>query len=123
MYSNDQKDGSLPPSFGVMVTKEDITADVFVNPRRNSSAPPSGLAGDQLAEWVETHSDYVWVGKGKKNTAESDELLAYEKPEGLTDGINILYGDGHVEFQPMAAAQKQIKSGRMFDPLPKNGGL
>ena len=124
MYSNEQKDGSLPPSLGVMVTKEDLTANVFVDPRRNSPSPPPGLAGDQLAQWVDEHSDYVWVGKGKKNTAAADQILAYENPQGLKDGINILYGDGHVEFQIMAIARQQIENARQSNPnLPRNGGL
>jgi prepilin-type processing-associated H-X9-DG protein len=124
MYSNEQKDGSLPSSLGIMVTKEDIAADCFVSPRRNSPRPPPGLAGDRLAQWVDEHSDYVWVGKGKKNTAPSDEILAYEKPEGLRDGINILYCDGHVEFRVMADALQQIENAKQSNPhLPRNGGL
>ena len=124
MYSNEQKDGSLPPTLGVMVAKEDLTADVFVNPRRNSPHPPPGLTGDQQSQWVEEHSDYVWLGKGKKNTATFEEIIAYEKPEGLKDGINILYGDGHVEFQTMARARQQIENAKQANPnLPKNGGL
>lgn len=124
MYSNEQKDGSLPPSLGVMITKEDLGPDVFVNPRRNSPAPPPGLAGDERAKWVDEHSDYVWLGKGKKNSAAADDILAYEKFEGLSEGINILYGDGHVEFQLMDAARDQINKATQSNPdLPKNGGL
>jgi prepilin-type processing-associated H-X9-DG protein len=124
LYSNEQKDASLPATLGEMVSKEDLTADVFVNPRRGSAGPPPGLAGPQMAAWVEEHSDYVWLGKGKKNTATADTVIAYEKFDGLTDGINILYGDGHVEFQMMAAAHQQIDNAGQANPnLPKNGGL
>jgi prepilin-type processing-associated H-X9-DG protein len=49
------------------------------------------------------------------------EVLAYEKPEGLMDGINILFGDGHVEFVPMATAMETIRLGRK--PQPPAGGI
>ena len=124
MYSNDNN-GKLPDSLGVMATKYDLTPQVFSNPRSNNNLNPSpGLTPDQLSQWIDQNSDYVWLGKGKKNTAPADDILAYEKFEGLQDGINILYGDGHVEFQTMARAHQLIDAATQSQPnLPKDGGL
>lgn len=123
MYSNEEK-GALPDSLGQLATREDLAPQVFVNPRGSSPPPPPGLAGDELAKWVNEHSDYVWLGKGKKNSLGADVPLAYEKFEGLSDGINILYGDGHVEFQVTSIAHQQIDNAGQSNPnLPRNGGL
>jgi prepilin-type processing-associated H-X9-DG protein len=40
-----------------------------------------------------------------------DEPVAYEKPEiGQGQGINILFGDGHVEFLMMPAAEQILQN-------------
>jgi prepilin-type processing-associated H-X9-DG protein len=94
-----------------MLKTQDITPDIFISPRTGHGLPP-GMTRDQAAAWANDHADYVWLGNGKNNTAPADDVLAYEKPEGLRDGINLLYGDGHVEFQTMTNAKLQIaKSG------------
>ena len=40
------------------------------------------------------------------------EVLGTEKPEGLSDGVNILFGDGQVEFVTMARAMQMINEAR-----------
>jgi prepilin-type processing-associated H-X9-DG protein len=126
MYSNGQKDGSFPDSLSQLMDSQQLPPIVFVNPRTNTS-PPRHLAKDQLDAWVDNDSDYVWVGKGKKTTAASDEVLAYEKPRGLKEGINILFADGHVEFEIMPVAEQKIP-GLDVGPArhkapPSDGGL
>jgi hypothetical protein len=38
--------------------------------------------------------------------------------------MNLLYGDGHVEFQTLPDARQQIESSGKTDPnLPNDGGL
>jgi prepilin-type processing-associated H-X9-DG protein len=125
IYSNDQKDGTFPATLGDMLPQVENSANVFIDPRRESAPPPPGLSKEDLAKWVNEHSDYIWLGKGKKAaTLGADHVLAYEKLEGATDGINILYGDGHVEFVQIDAARQQIDNARQANPnLPKNGGL
>jgi prepilin-type processing-associated H-X9-DG protein len=58
---------------------------------------------------VNESSDYVYVGKGLTYRATADTVIAYEKPEGLTDGVNFLYADGHVDFQHMSQAMVLIE--------------
>ena len=57
-------------------------------------------------------SVYVYVGKGKNYRATEVDLLAYEKPDELSDGINMLFCDGHVEFVSMETAKQIIRAGR-----------
>ncbi len=111
MYSNEKK-GKFPDSLGELAKTQDITPQVFISPRTTTVAPPPGLRPDQAAAWVDEHADYVWAGKGKKNTAGADEILAYGKMESVTEGVNILYADGHVEFQMMEAAKELIEKSK-----------
>jgi prepilin-type processing-associated H-X9-DG protein len=124
LYANDHN-GKLPDSLGEILTKEDITPQVLISPRTSTSAPPPGLPPDQLSQWADHSSDYVWLGKGKNNnTVAADAVLAYEKFEGLHDGINILFGDGHVEFETMVQAHRLVDAATQSQPnLPKDGGL
>jgi prepilin-type processing-associated H-X9-DG protein len=61
---------------------------------------------------VRENSDYVYTGAGRDYRMGPDEVLAYEKPQGLSDGVNVLFGDGHVEFLPMEVATATIRDGR-----------
>jgi prepilin-type processing-associated H-X9-DG protein len=109
IYANEHK-GKFPDEIS-QTLDEDITAAVFVNPRSNTSLPP-GLQGDALKRWVNESSDYVYVGKGLTYQAGADTVIAYEKPEGLQDGVNFLYADGHVEFQIMPVAMDLIEKAK-----------
>jgi prepilin-type processing-associated H-X9-DG protein len=73
---------------------------------------PPGLEGDALKRWVNESSDYVYAGKGLTYRATQETVVAYEKPEGLEDGINFLYADGHVEWQSMPAAMELIEKAK-----------
>jgi prepilin-type processing-associated H-X9-DG protein len=109
IYANNQKNGAFPKDFAVMMKETDLTVDIFVNPRTNTAAPREAPKEQQLA-WVRDQSDYVWNGAGKKSTTVGgDDPIAWEKPEGLTGGINILFGDGHVQFEAMPYALEVIR--------------
>lgn len=120
MYANGHKGQPLPPDLRTMIAEEDLTPQVFTNPRGGDGTPPPADRA-QWPQWVEEHSDYVWVGRGKTAAVAPDTVIAYEKPDGLSDGINFLYGDFHVEFVRMAEAQELIEKSK---PAPKvNGNL
>ena len=43
------------------------------------------------------------------STSKPTDIVLYEKPDAHHgDGMNMLYGDGHVEFQRMDMAKKLI---------------
>jgi prepilin-type processing-associated H-X9-DG protein len=123
MFANENK-GKFPKDIGQIPATQDLQADVFVNPRKGSAMPPAeAMAGEAAAKWVRQNSDYVYVGAGRDYRMTADEVLAYEKPEGLSDGINVLFGDGHVEFLPTAQATPTIREGRKAGgPLVPFGG-
>ena len=71
---------------------------------------PKNLTPADLAKWVDAHSDYVYVAAGATSSAGADEIMLYEKPgDHGKDGMNILFGDGHVEFVLMGKAVAMIQ--------------
>ncbi|MCY2952078.1 MAG: hypothetical protein NTU53_08885 [Planctomycetota bacterium] len=116
LYANDNK-GKFPADFGTLVTTADMHPEVFVCPGRGTGLPagvaqnvrdPAKLAA--AAKWVNEHADYVYVGAKLNNNAPADVILAYEKPENHGgQGINMLFGDGHVEWVRMPAAMERVK--------------
>ncbi len=102
MFANENQKLAYPDDFEDLIRTQDITADVFINPRLGNKVLPELPDGAEPAkffgDWVEKNSDYAYVGKGLTDDAPADKILAYEKPAGLEDGINILFVDGHVEF-------------------------
>ncbi len=110
MYSNEHN-GQYPPDLGTLTKTEDISAEVFVCPSGNTSVP-AGLKAkgpDAIADWVNNNSDYVYI-TGKTNEASANDVIVYEKPgDHGRDGMNILYGDGHVEWKLMPAAVHELE--------------
>lgn len=107
MYANEHK-GRYPDDLAA--AQEFIgTAETYANPRSPSAPVPPGLEGEALKAWINESSDYAYLGKGKSVRERGDVVLAHEKPDGLTDGLNILFNDGHVEFQAMPQAMQTIK--------------
>jgi prepilin-type processing-associated H-X9-DG protein len=109
LYANDHQ-GSYPPDLGTLIKTEDITAQVFICPSGDTKVPPGLNTPDQIAQWVNDHADYIYVGKGMMmTTSKPTDIVVYEKPDSHNgDGMNILFGDGHVEFQRMSEAKKLI---------------
>ena len=110
LYANENK-GKYPPDLGILVKTEDLTPEVFICPTGNNGFPRgANLAIDDQVKWVNEHSDYIYVGAGMNATAGAETIVLYEKPDAhQRQGMNILYGDGHVEFQMMAAAMQEIE--------------
>jgi prepilin-type processing-associated H-X9-DG protein len=113
LYSNEHN-GKFPPDLETLYKAEDLTPSVFINPRTGTAPPPPGDA-NAMARWVQEHGDYVWLGKGKTTAMPADAILAYEKLDEVTDGANVLFGDGHVEFYPLPAARELIDKARAGD--------
>jgi prepilin-type processing-associated H-X9-DG protein len=70
------------------------------------------MTPDDKAKWINDNSDYVYLGKGQKinNPGGPNRILLYEKDGAHeADGINLLFGDGHVEFRRADNAQKMIQ--------------
>jgi prepilin-type processing-associated H-X9-DG protein len=124
LYSNENK-GKYPQDLGTLIKTQDITADVFVCPSGDTTIPPEirGAGLEKAAEWVNANSDYVYLGKGFGNTAPADQVMLYEKPDAHDrDGMNMLFGDGHVEWQTMPGAQRLLEQQKVKIG-PKEGEL
>jgi prepilin-type processing-associated H-X9-DG protein len=110
LHSNENR-GQYPQKLGELL-KHGLSVDVFVCPSHGTEVPPHIRRADPetQAAWVNTNSDYVYLGAGKTNRAPGDQVLLYEKFEAHgNDGINMTYGDGHVEFQPMRNVLRELE--------------
>lgn len=112
LMSANENRGQFPAKLSDLIKTQDITFQPFVCPSGITEIPPVVVAGgkDAIAAWVETNSDYVYMGTGKAARMGPDEILVYEKPgHHGSDGINILFGDGHVDFVSMNRAAQMIE--------------
>lgn len=113
LYANEHK-GQYPPDLGTLVMTEDITVECFVCPGGATRIPPNraGMKPQELADWVNKNSDYVFAGQGlNMNKAPAEQVVLYEKPQAhRNDGMNMLYADGHVEFQVQRMADQIINN-------------
>lgn len=124
LYSNENR-GQYPKDLGTLLITQDIGIDVFICPSGNYEIPAHIRQApvEQQAAWVNENAAFVYVGTGlTMNTARPDEVVLYER-EGnhAMDGMNFLYGDGHVEFQNWAGAQQEIQQAR--PPAGEPAGL
>jgi prepilin-type processing-associated H-X9-DG protein len=110
LHSNENR-GNYPMTLGDCL-KQEITLEVFVCPSHGSQVPPNIRNANLEAKmaWLNDNADYVYLGAGKKNDMPADQVVLYEKFENHNgDGINMLYGDGHVEWQNMAGALRELE--------------
>lgn len=111
LYANDNQ-GKYPATMGELLA-EDLALEVFISPSSRTAIPPNVRNGtpQEKAQWVNDNSDYVYLGKGLKADANAERVLAYEKPEIHNgDGLNALFGDGHVEWNPVDRAMQMIQN-------------
>jgi prepilin-type processing-associated H-X9-DG protein len=105
LYANENH-GQYPPDLPTLLKTEPITSNVFVCP--SSSDTNANGPGDLMAGG---HLSYVYVGKDMTNLAVGPStVLLYENPGAHGgDGMNVLFGDGHVEFFGKAVTAQIIK--------------
>lgn len=111
LYGNENK-GKYPPDLGTLIKTQEITAQCFVCPSGNTGLPnTAGMKPDDIAKWANEHSDYVYLGAGMNMTAGAEVIVLHEKPDAHDrQGMLMLFGDGHVEFEMMPSAMKMIEA-------------
>jgi prepilin-type processing-associated H-X9-DG protein len=119
LYANENK-GKYPAEMGELLLTQDITIDVFVNPETRTRAPRN-QDKEALAAWVSKDSDYEYLGAGKTNQTPPNVIVAHEKFRPNAVGVNLLFGDGHVEFLYKQAAEQAIAKQKQ-DEIMKKGG-
>jgi prepilin-type processing-associated H-X9-DG protein len=113
MYANDHG-GQFPDTLNVLLLTDSeytLTSDIFTCPsssdERATGQTPAEVARNLTAE--PGHLSYVYVGAGLTTvTATDDRIVAYDNPRNHTDGINVLFGDAHVEFLDRKQAEQAI---------------
>jgi prepilin-type processing-associated H-X9-DG protein len=107
LYAHDHG-GQYPPSLAMLPSAVDITADVMICPSSNAERAEgidtaAIVAALTAAETnAPNHKDclsYVYIGKALTDkSATPTTVVAYEALTNHDDGMNVLFGDGHVEF-------------------------
>jgi prepilin-type processing-associated H-X9-DG protein len=110
LYANENK-GHYPANLGVLVKTEELVPQVFVCPSGNTKFPGGNMAVDDQVKWVNENTDYVYIGAGMNATAGAETIVLHEKPDAHGgQGMNMLFGDGHVEFFQTPAAMQMIQA-------------
>jgi prepilin-type processing-associated H-X9-DG protein len=104
--------GAYPPDFGTLIRNEDITADTFICPDVDL-VPPSNMTKDQASIWVNQNSSYFYTGAGLTQDCDPSIIVVYEKDSNHGTGMNLLFADGHVEFDNLAEAHEAIEKGKL----------
>jgi len=112
LFANENR-GRYPADIAEMVRTQDIGAVVFTCPSAGDDLPAEVRAAplDAQAKWAMEHGHYVYLGAGKMgNALTPDTVVAYERDENHDgDGMNMLFGDGHVEWVMMPRARQLIE--------------
>jgi prepilin-type processing-associated H-X9-DG protein len=122
LYTNDSK-GVYPNTFGDLLLTQDITSDVFVCLSSNDT-PATGPTTQAVIATMNTpgYCSYIYLGKGLTVPVTANTVVVYEPMANHGDGMNVLFGDGHVEFIYSADAAKildQVKAGVWPVKFPK----
>ena len=110
--------GQYPASFEELLPTADITTEVFVCPLSTDTRAPT--TRETLQVFGEPgHNSYVYAGAGLTSaTITPSHVLAYENLSNHGgDGMNVVYGDGSVEWVPKkqaAAVVAELQAG--FNP-------
>jgi RNA polymerase sigma factor (sigma-70 family) len=108
LYANDNR-GSYPPDLGTLITTEDITVDSFVCPNSDTVIPANRRDTRAMSAWVNADGDYGYI-PGFNSSAGPEMVIVFERDTNeFGDGMNMLFGDGHVSFAPLAEAKAQIE--------------
>ena len=107
LYQQDHH-GQYPDTLGQLTTVANVGPDVFLQPGLNHAPPPNydQMSATDKAKWVDDNADYVYYGKGLRTDVDASRVILRERDGSNADGgVNVLYGDGHAEYQPAAAAR------------------
>jgi len=101
LYAN-ANGGQFPPDLETLLATGDANASMFICPSSNDDTAmgPTTQAVIQELRSGSEHCSYVYVGAGLgSGNASEKHVVAYEPiANHQGNGMNVLYGDGHVEF-------------------------
>jgi hypothetical protein len=129
-YGKDHKN-QLPPDLGALATSAGIGPEHFVCPSATGDLvlPPNlkSRSPQEQAAWVNANAMYVYAVPAKSlDQIGATDILLYEDPlnhigrnEGLSTGMNIVFGDAHVERHSMEDANRILKRAGI-EPRPES---
>lgn len=100
LFANDNA-GKFPSQLGQLITGADINPEVLVCPDSNDMKATGANTQQILADFAKPgHCSYVYLGAGlTSKTVLADTVVAYENlADHGGDGMNVLFGDGHVDW-------------------------
>ena len=109
LYANENQ-GRYPDKLGDLMD-QDITTAVFICPASNDTDAVPGPTPQASSANVHAggHLSYIYLGKGLIGTQSATMVIAYEPlTNHANTGMNVLFGDGHVEFFHVTAATTLI---------------
>ncbi len=110
MYANDHR-GHLPPNLLTVLATQDLPPETFNCPS-SSDVRAAGTTPQQMLQDFQKpgRCSYVHAGfTGTALTATAAHVLAYEHAANHNNrGMNVLYGDGHVEWVDKPAADHVV---------------
>jgi len=104
-----------PPDFFYLLRDEQLTSKVFIC-RSSNTEPAEGTPAQQMAALLTPqHCSYIYLGRGLSGPMSPTEVVAYEpRANHNGEGMNVLYGDGHVDWLDRPAATALL--GRLKRP-------
>jgi prepilin-type processing-associated H-X9-DG protein len=111
LYAN-ENEGRLPDDFAMMLMTQDIVPAVFDCPSTNDRPAMVGATTQATAAnmSVAGHCSYVYLGKyWMVDELTENVVLAYEPLSNhANNGMNVLYGDGRVDWVDLRGAKKLL---------------
>ena len=110
IYSQDNGK-RYPPTLDEVLVECDITSEVFCCPSGNDDRAIGPTTQALLQDFHKPgHNSYVYVAGNQPDRTFTDTyVLAYEQPANHANkGMNILYGDGHVDWVTQAEATRVV---------------
>ena len=111
LYANEHG-GAYPGSINLLISEEQLTPAVFICPSGNDEAADGKDTAEVIANVTTKphHLSYVYIGQGMTTaTAKANTVVLYEHDQDHAgEGINILFGDGHAEWETMPRARLLI---------------
>lgn len=114
VHANENR-GRLPHDLGRLFETQEVPLDRFRNPRGDTPPAPADLTCAERVGWAAGTNDYLYLGYGTTYATPAEIAIAYENPSEMSDGINILFADGTVEFREMRWAIDAIRASVAWD--------